>query len=65
MSANEAVCIRLVHTEADLESAPEFNPEFTHQIFREDETIFGYKDLEASRFITHSTCVTLRRKLSL
>lgn len=46
MNSNEAVCFRLVHTEADLETAEMFNPEFTHQVFREDETIFGFKELE-------------------
>lgn len=46
MNSNEAVCFRLVHTEADMETAQMFNPELTHQVFREDETIFGFKELE-------------------
>lgn len=48
MNSNEAVCFRLVHTEADMDTAQMFNPEFTHQIFRDDETIFGFKELEVS-----------------
>lgn len=47
MSANEAVCFRLVQLESEMDAAQLFNPEFTHQIFREDETIFGFKELEA------------------
>ena len=46
VNANEAVSFRLVSSPAELEAAPCFNPEFTHQVFREDETIFGYLDLE-------------------
>jgi hypothetical protein len=45
--ANEALSFRLVRTAAELASAPLFHPEFTHQVFREDETIFGYRDLKA------------------
>ena len=55
MSANEAVCFRLVHTAEDLEAAQEFNPEFTHQVFREDETIFGFKGLEIRIFLHGAT----------
>jgi histone acetyltransferase 1 len=46
VNANEALSFRLVTCPEDLEAAPCFNPEFTHQVFREDETIFGYLDLE-------------------
>jgi len=47
VNANEAVFFRLVTCPEDMDSAPSFNPEFTHQVFREDETIFGFADLEA------------------
>ncbi len=50
VSANEAVSFRLVRTAADMGSAPSFNPEFTHQVFREDETIFGYLGLEVRSY---------------
>jgi histone acetyltransferase 1 len=43
--ANDVVQFRLVRTEADMDAAEVFEPEFTHQIFRDDETIFGYRDL--------------------
>ena len=46
VSANEALSFRLVRTAAELDSAPSFSPDFTHQVFREDETIWGYKDLQ-------------------
>ena len=45
--ANKALFFRLVRTAAELATAPLFNPEFTHQVFREDETVFGYRDLKA------------------
>ena len=45
--ANKALFFRLVRTAAELATAPLFNPEFTHQVFREDETVFGYCDLKA------------------
>ena len=48
-SANAALTFRLVRTAAELDTAPAFHPEFTHQVFREDETIFGYRDLKARR----------------
>ena len=47
VSANEALSFRLVSTAAEMDGAPQFNPEFTHQVFREDETIWGYRELEA------------------
>jgi histone acetyltransferase 1 len=46
VSANEALSFRLVRTAAELDSSPSFSPDFTHQVFREDETIWGYKDLQ-------------------
>jgi hypothetical protein len=47
VSANTAMSFRLVRTPAELATAPTFHPEFTHQVFREDETIFGYRELKA------------------
>ncbi len=46
-SANEALSFRLVRTAAELATALTFHPEFTHQVFGEDDTIFGYRDLQA------------------
>lgn len=45
--ANDVLRFRLVRCAEDMASAPLFGPEFTHQVFREDETIFGYRDLKA------------------
>ena len=54
VNANEAVFFRLVTCPEDMDSAPSFNPEFTHQVFREDETIFGFADLEARAHALYS-----------
>jgi histone acetyltransferase 1 len=43
--ANDAVSFKLVRVASDMATAEPFEPEFTHQIFRDDETIFGYRDL--------------------
>lgn len=48
--ANDAVSFRLVRTAADMATAEPFEPEFTHQVFREDETIFGYRELRIDIF---------------
>ena len=48
--ANDAVVFRLVRTAADLRTAEAFEPEFTHQVFRDDETVFGYRELKIEIF---------------
>ena len=48
--ANDAVSFRLVRTAADMATAEPFEPEFTHQVFREDETIFGFRGLRIDIF---------------
>lgn len=58
--ANDAIEMRLVRSQTDLEddnskSGPEtqsFNPEFTHQLFGQNENIFGYKDLKVKIYYT-------------
>jgi hypothetical protein len=52
--ANEVLSFRLVRTAEELDTAPAFHPEFTHQVFREDETIFGYRDLKARARVQRS-----------
>jgi histone acetyltransferase 1 len=60
--ANEALSFRLVRTPEELDTAPTFHPEFTHQVFREDETIFGYRDLKArARRSGEQACFTTPR----
>ncbi|KAL4228701.1 histone acetyltransferase 1 [Mactra antiquata] len=48
--ANEAVKFKLVRDEKDLENDDGFNPDMTHQIFGEQESIFGYKDLSVQLY---------------
>ena len=54
--ANDAVSFRLVRTAADMATAEPFEPEFTHQVFREDETIFGFRDLRIDIFQSAAKC---------
>ena len=61
VNANEAVFFRLVTCPEDMDSAPSFNPEFTHQVFREDETIWGYRELEA-RGAARGAALTLQTR---
>ncbi|KAL8561912.1 hypothetical protein ACOMHN_046702 [Nucella lapillus] len=52
-SANEAIHFKLVRQEADLHDEKKtFKPDMTHQTFGEQESIFGYKDLEVQMFYT-------------
>ena len=57
--ANDVVQFRLVRTEADMDAAEVFEPEFTHQVFRDDETVFGYRDLEIKIFMSANLFKTL------
>lgn len=60
-NANKAIALRLVSSEQELrltdgdrnndsDAVPEFNPEFCHQLFGDNETIFGYKDLKVKLY---------------
>ena len=55
-SANKSIAIKLVCNESDLkedsdsQSMKEFVPEFCHQLFGENEQIFGYKDLRVKLY---------------
>ncbi|XP_077993239.1 histone acetyltransferase type B catalytic subunit-like [Glandiceps talaboti] len=50
-SANEAISMKLVKTSSDInDDSVGFNPEFTHQIFGQNENIFGYKDLQVQLY---------------
>jgi len=48
VSANEALSFRLAWSAEGIDEAPQWNAGFTHQVFREDETIWGYRGLEVS-----------------
>ena len=47
-NANEAVTVKIVEAgpDATTDGAPSFHPQFTYPIFGEEESIFGYKDLD-------------------
>ncbi|XP_041372189.1 histone acetyltransferase type B catalytic subunit-like isoform X2 [Gigantopelta aegis] len=50
-TANEAIQLKLVRDESDVEDCKKtFYPEMTHQLFGEQESIFGYKDLTVQMF---------------
>lgn len=59
--ANESVVFRLVQTAGDMQTAETFEPEFTHQVFRDDETIFGYRGLLIEIFCQASLFKTFVR----
>ena len=45
--ANEVIDLKLVRESKDVDDEETtFNPEMSHQVFGENETIFGYKDLK-------------------
>lgn len=53
--ANDAIVMKLVRNVKDLEGLENgFHPEFTHQIFGENENIFGYSGLKIKMFYTSS-----------
>ncbi|XP_022087099.1 histone acetyltransferase type B catalytic subunit-like isoform X2 [Acanthaster planci] len=63
--ANQVIELKLVRSEADVfDDGKIFHPEFTHQLFGQNENIFGYKGLRVQLFFTagrlvpylHMTC---------
>lgn len=51
-SANEAMMIHLIHDESDMvKPTLSFNPEYTNQVFHEDESIVGYEDLSINFYV--------------
>ncbi|XP_062589118.1 histone acetyltransferase type B catalytic subunit-like [Saccostrea cucullata] len=58
-SANEAIHFKLVRKEEDLDDdTSTFLPEMTHQVFGENESIFGYKDLVVEMYYTAAKLTT-------
>lgn len=53
--ANDAISIRLVGNAEELDGLEPFHPTYTHQVFRNDETIQGYTDLEVELSFNAST----------
>jgi len=62
IDANEALRFRLLRTPKDLEDSDsedvDFEPGMTHQIYGENENIFGYKDLRIDFWMSASTLKT-------
>nr|CAG4634801.1 EOG090X06NC [Alona affinis] len=53
IDSNEALNLKLVRTHQDVEDdESSFKPEMSHQIFGENESIFGYKDLQIKLYYT-------------
>nr|CAG4646276.1 EOG090X06NC [Macrothrix elegans] len=52
-SSNEAIELKLVRTSSDLQNDEmTFHPEMSHQVFGENESIFGYQDLHVYLYYT-------------
>lgn len=50
---NEAICLKLVRFPEDIEDdGTTFHPEYSHQLFGDDEVAFGYKGLQIQLFYT-------------
>jgi len=56
--ANEALKFKLVRTKEDLENDQFFKPEMTHQIYGDNENVFGYKGLKIDLWMTADTLKT-------
>ncbi|XP_022068909.2 histone acetyltransferase type B catalytic subunit, partial [Acanthochromis polyacanthus] len=57
---NLAVCLKLVRFPEDIEDEGiKFHPEYTHQVFGDDEVAFGYKGLQIQLFYTAGNLSTL------
>ncbi|ESO94305.1 hypothetical protein LOTGIDRAFT_232538 [Lottia gigantea] len=53
LNANDVIHFKLVRDENDVEDYDKsFKPDMTHQVFGEQESIFGYKDLEVKMYYT-------------
>ncbi|XP_031552908.1 histone acetyltransferase type B catalytic subunit-like [Actinia tenebrosa] len=58
-SANSAINLKLVTTENDIfDKGKEFHPEFTHQLFGDNETIFGYSGLQVQLYYHSGSLLT-------
>ncbi|TNN53152.1 Histone acetyltransferase type B catalytic subunit [Liparis tanakae] len=57
---NEAICLKLVRFPEDVEDdGTTFHPEYSHQIYGDDEVAFGYKGLQIQLFYTAGNLSTL------
>lgn len=51
MIANDITEVKMVGSIAEMKSGVSFRPSYLHQVFREDETIEGYKGLQIYIYI--------------
>ncbi|KAM8857159.1 histone acetyltransferase type B catalytic subunit [Synchiropus picturatus] len=57
---NEAICLKLMRFPDDIEDdGTTFHPEYSHQIFGDDEVAFGYKGLQIQLYYTAGNLSTL------
>ncbi|XP_054751731.2 histone acetyltransferase type B catalytic subunit-like isoform X1 [Lytechinus pictus] len=68
--ANDVIEMKLVRSKEDIEdSSRSFTPTFTHQIFGDNETVFGYKGLKVQLYLsaaklTHYLTYTFEEKVN-
>lgn len=58
VNACEAITFKLIRKEGDLKYGEEFHPEYTHQIFGDNEQIFGYRKLQVNIFYLAGSLTT-------
>ncbi|KAI1884842.1 hypothetical protein AGOR_G00214000 [Albula goreensis] len=57
---NEAICLKLVRFPEDIEDeSTTFHPQYTHQLFGDDEVAFGYKGLQIQLYYSAGNLSTL------
>lgn len=57
--ANEVIDLKLVRESSDVDDEETtFNPEMSHQVYGENETIFGYKDLKIKLYYSAASLTT-------
>ncbi|KAG7464011.1 hypothetical protein MATL_G00182770 [Megalops atlanticus] len=57
---NEAICLKLVRFPEDIEDdSTTFHPEYTHQLYGDDEVAFGYKGLQIQLYYSAGNLTTL------
>ncbi|XP_027020605.2 histone acetyltransferase type B catalytic subunit isoform X1 [Tachysurus fulvidraco] len=57
---NEAICLKLVRFPEDIDDeSTTFHPEYSHQLYGDDEVAFGYKGLQIQLYYTAGNLSTL------
>ncbi|CAH2305754.1 histone acetyltransferase type B catalytic subunit [Pelobates cultripes] len=63
-NTNEAIKLKLVRFQEDIEDeSMTFNPEYSHQLFGDDEVAFGYKGLQIQLYYSAGSLSTMFRVL--